>query len=157
MNLMWRILPLILLVSCAASEPPGGASEDRPAGYRIVSIVDVPLNQPSRSNGQQAPVREFQRGDTLGSIRETGAWSIRVAVTHSRLRCATYETGIQFGAGEPDCSGVQWMTNVEFGTRRTQCNNATAVHTGGGEFPATGNLFGSSTCVRVVTTCVGAC
>lgn len=135
---MWRVLPLILLASCAANEPPGTASDDRPAGYRI---VDVPLNPPSQPSGQRIQTREFQRGDTLGSLRESGAWSIRAAVMHPRLRCAIYETGIQLGTGDRDCSGVRWLTNVEFGARRTQCNNATAVHTGGGEFVGAENLF----------------
>jgi len=154
---MWRLLPLILLASCAANETRGTAPEGRLAGYRIVNIVDVPLSQASRSGVEQIPTREFQRGDTLGALRESGAWNIRAAVKHPRVRCATYETGIQLGAGERDCSGVRWMTNVEFGTRRTQCNNATAVHTGGGALTGAGSLFSSSTCVRVVTRCVGAC
>lgn len=156
-TLMWRLLPLVLLVSCAVSESRDTAPTDRPAGYRIVNIVDVPLSPPSRSNRQEVSTREFHLGDTLGSLWETGAWHIRAAVTHPRIRCATYETGIQLGAGERDCSGVRWTTNVEFGTRRTQCNNATAVHTGGGEFAGAGSVFSSSTCARVVTRCTGAC
>lgn len=156
--LMWRVLPLILLASCTAHEPRGTAAEEgRPTDYRIVNIVDVRLNPASRPVGEQVPTRNFQRGDTLGWIRETGAWNIRAAVTHPRLRCATYETGIQLGAGDRECSSVQWTTNVEFGTRRTQCNNATAVHTGGGKLAEARGVFDTSTCVRVVIRCTGAC
>ena len=154
---MWKLLPLILLASCAVDEPRGPAPQSRQAGYRIVNIVDVPLNPASRPGGEQVPAREFQRGDTLGWIRKTGAWNIRAAVTHPRLRCATYETGIQLGAGNRACSEVRWLTNVEFATRQTQCNNATAVHAGGGKSAEAGGAFGSSTCVRVVTRCTGAC
>jgi len=62
---MWRLLPLILLASCTANEPRDTATEVRPTGYRIVSIVDVPLNPASRPGGEQVPTRKFQRGDTL--------------------------------------------------------------------------------------------
>ena len=154
---MWKLLPLILLASCAVDAPREPASQSRQAGYRIVNIVDVPLNPASRPRGEQVPTKDFQRGDALGWIRKTGAWNIRAAVAHPRLRCATYETGIQLGAGSRACSDVQWLTNVEFGTRQTQCNNATAVHAGGGKSAEAGNAFGSSTCVRVVTRCTGAC
>jgi hypothetical protein len=154
---MWKLLPLILLASCAVDEPLETVSESRPAGYRIVNIVDVPLNPTSRPGGEQGPAREFQRRDTLGWIRETGAWNIRAAVTHPRLRCATYETGIQLGAGNRACYEVRWLTNVEFGTRQTQCNNATLVHTGGGKLADGRSIFDASTCVRVVTRCVGPC
>ncbi len=154
---MWRLLPLILLASCAVDEPGDTASASRPAGYRIVNILDVPLNVATKPGGEKGPTREFQRGDTLGWIRETGVWRIRAAVTHPRLRCATYETGIQLGAGNRACSEVRWLTNVEFGTRHTQCNNATAIHAGGGELAAMQDLFRTSTCVRVVTRCEGAC
>ena len=154
---MWRLLPLILLASCTADEPRDTTTEGRSTGYRIVNIVDVPLNPASRPGGEQVPTRKFQRGDTRGWIRETGAWNIRAAVTHPRLRCATYETGIQLGAGNRACSDVGWLSNVEFGTRQTQCNNATAIHAGGGELAAMRNIFATSTCVRVVTRCEGAC
>jgi len=154
---MWKLLPLILLASCAVDEPREPASQSRQAGYRIVNIVDVPLNPASRPGGEQVPTKDFERGDTLGWIRKTGAWNIRAAVTHPRLRCATYETGIQLGAGNRACSEVRWLTNVEFGTKQTQCNNATAIHAGGGELAGMRDIFGASTCVRVVTRCEGAC
>ncbi len=154
---MWRLLPLILLASCAVDEPRETASESRPAGYRIVNIVDVPLNPNPRSGADNGPTKGFQLRDTRGWIRESGAWNIRTAVTHRRLRCATYETGIQLGAGTGACADVRWLTNVDFGTRQTQCNSATVVHAGGGELAAMPDVFGASTCVRVVTRCEGAC
>jgi len=97
---MWRSLPFILLASCAVDEPREPASQSRQAGYRIVNIVDVPLNPSPRSDAE---------------------------------------------------------TNVEFGTRQPQCNNATAIHAGGGELAGMRDIFGASTCVRVVTRCEGAC
>ena len=95
--------------------------------------------------------------DTRGEIRTTGAWSISNTVVHTRLRCATYETGIQLGKGDPACSQVQWLTNVQYGTRQTHCNSATLVHTGGGEFSGMAGVIEAATCVRVVTRCMGTC
>ena len=151
---MWKLLPLILLASCTATDHKETTSdESRRDGRRIVSTLNVPLNLSSKPNTDQPLTREFSRG----WIQQTGAWHISNAVAHTRLRCATYETGIQLGKGNPACSNVEWLTNVNYGTRRTHCNSATLVHTGGGEFANMTDLFEASTCVRVVTRCEGVC
>ena len=155
---MWKLLPIILLASCTASDHRGTASdENSPDGHRIASTLNVPLNPSSKSNTGQPLIREFSRGRTKGWIQQTGAWNISSAVVHTRLRCATYETGIQLGKGNPACTNVEWLTNVDYGTRRTHCNSATLVHTGGGEFANMANLFEASTCVLVVIRCEGVC
>lgn len=155
---MWRLLLIILLSSCASTNPKGTASdEDSSYGFRIVNIREVPLNPSSASNNGQPPAREFSQRDMRGGIQQTGAWNIYREVIHKRLRCATYETGIQLGKGSPACSHVKWLTNLDYGTRRTHCNSATLVHTGGGEFANMSDIFGASTCVRVVIRCEGAC
>jgi hypothetical protein len=153
---MWRLLPALLLVSCAAQQPGDAASEGRTAETsRIVRTLDLPLT-PTPGAGQPV-TKELQGRDTRGRVNESGAWSIRTAVTHTRLRCATYETGIQLGQGNADCSTVRWLSPVQFGTRQTQCNSATLIHTGGGELALPRDTFDVSNCVRVVTRCNGAC
>lgn len=155
---MWKLLPLILLVSCTStSHKETTSAGNGPARHRIVSTLNVPLNQSSKFNTKQPLTREFLRGGTRGWIQQTGAWHISNAVVHTRLRCAIYETGIQLGKGNPACSNVEWLTNVNYGTRRTHCNNATLVHTGGGEFTNVADHFETSTCVRVVIRCEGIC
>lgn len=156
--LMWRLLPALLLVSCAAQEPADSVA-DAPGsdGSRIVGSVDLPLTLAPTAGARQPATKEFQGRDIRGRISESGTWSIRTVVTHTRLRCATYETGIQLGQGNPDCSNVRWLSAVQFGTRQMQCNSATLVHAGGGELPVTKDTFAASNCVRVVTRCNGAC
>ena len=153
---MWRLLPALLLVSCAAQEPDDSASEAWSADSpRIVGTLDLPLTL--APGVRQPSTKEFQRSDTEGRVSESGTWSIRAAVAHTRLRCATYETGIQLGQGNADCSDVRWLSTVQFGTRQTHCNSATLIHTGGGEIAAPKDVFEASNCVRVVTQCNGAC
>ena len=155
---MWRLLPALLLVSCATQPPGDTASQDRVSdASRIVGILDLPLTPAPASVASQPATKEFQGRGTRGWIQESGTWSISTAVTHTRLRCATYETGIQLGQGNEDCSDVRWLSPVQLGTRQTHCNSATLIHTGGGEILVTKDTFDGSNCVRVVTRCDGTC
>lgn len=155
---MRRLLPLFLLVSCAAQEPHDRVGEAPGSnGSRVVGTLDLPLTPASTAGARQAVTKTFQGRDVRGEVDPTGAWSIRAAVTHTRLRCATYETGIQLGQGNLDCSTVRWLTDVQLGTRQTHCNSALRVHTGGGELPLAKDALDLSNCVRVVTRCTGPC
>jgi len=155
---MWRLLPIVLLASCAANEALDSAAEgQRPDSPRVVNQVDLPLAPSSNKAAEQATAKRFRLRDTRGSIQESGAWRIAVPVSHARLRCATYETGIQLGEGDPACSEVRWLTDLEVGTRQTQCNAATVIHSGGGESAAIKDSVAAANCVRVVTRCDGPC
>ena len=155
---MWRLLTALLLVSCAAQEPNRSDPEARgPDGARTVGTLDLPLIAVSSQGTRQPGAKEFQARDTRGRINESGVWSISTPVTHTRLRCATYETGIQLGRGNADCSDVRLLPPVQFGTRQTQCNGATVIHTGGGELAEPLDTIEAFNCVRVVTRCSGAC
>lgn len=156
---MWKLLPVLLLVSCAAQAPNDGVSNapSQDGSRIIVGTLDLPL-VPAPAPGAQPPAtKAFQAGDTRGQVDESGSWSIRTAVRHRRLRCATYETGIQLGRGNADCSTVRWAPPVQFGTRQMQCNSATVIHAGGGDLAITPDRFEASNCVRVVTQCEGPC
>ncbi len=155
---MWRLLPVILLISCAGDRHIGNATDEtRPDSYRIVNISELPLKPSTKPNTEQPLTKEFQRRETQGWIRETGVWDINKTVTHTRLRCAIYETGIQLGKGNPGCSQVEWLTDIDYGTRQRHCNSATLIHTGGGEFAGINGIFEALTCVRVVIRCQGVC
>ena len=155
---MWRLLPIFLLVSCAVSENRD-ADSDGPdtTVFRIVRILEVPLEPSSGQGSGGPPAKTFQHRESRGRIDRDGVWSITGPVTHNRIRCATYETGIQFGTGNPACSYVKWQTGIEYGTRQTHCNSATLIHRGGGKFTNAEGVFGTLTCARVVTRCSGAC
>jgi hypothetical protein len=155
---MWKLLPLLLLVSCAAQESDDSVTRETGSdGARISRTLDLPLTMVQTTGNRKSVTKGFQQKDIRGWVRETGAWNISNAVAHTRLRCATYETGIQVGVGNPECSDVRWLTPVQFGTRQTQCNSATTIHSGGGQLDAGEGAFQESTCVRVVTRCDGAC
>ena len=61
------------------------------------------------------------------------------------------------GLGNPGCSNVRWLTNVEPGTRRVHCNSATLIHQGGGQSAVVRGAFSASSCARVVVRCEGPC
>ncbi|UCC56703.1 MAG: hypothetical protein JSU75_02790 [Gammaproteobacteria bacterium] len=92
-----------------------------------------------------------------GWLDETGIWQFSMEVHHGRLRCATYETGIRLGKGNPACSNVEWLTGIEPVSRLRHCNSATRIHAGGGEISRAASRFAETSCVRVVVRCEGNC
>ena len=154
----WRLLPLLFLVSCAGDQPrQGGDGEADTGDYRIVSVQNLPLEFSSETLAGTSRTRLFSRRDVRGSIEESGSWTIRKKVSHSRLLCAVYETGIQLGRGAPGCSGVQWFSELDYGTRQRHCNSSTLIHSGGGSMSGFGREIDTATCVRVITRCAGSC
>jgi hypothetical protein len=154
---MWKLLPICLLVSCAANDQQPASGEDRSSQGRIVRQVELPVGSSAQTTSGQPVKKTFQRQGMSGWLDETGDWHISSEVHHGRLRCATYETGIQLGRGNPACSDVEWLTGVEYATRLRHCNSATRIHAGGGELADGANRFAQTTCVRVVVRCEGTC
>jgi hypothetical protein len=151
----WKLVPLLLLASCATPEPVVDEfGTVKPGNFTITSSVNIPLaaDQASTSEG-----KVFRLGDSRVELQPSGAWSVRNSVVHSRLRCANYETGVQAGKGDAACSSVEWFTPVEYVSRRSQCNSAPLVHTGEGQFKGMKPLFTDTNCVRVVVRCEGNC
>ena len=152
---MWRLLPLCLLAACVATEPkkstgPGSAA----AQTRVIRVLELPL-QPPRVIVPGDPSRwTFRDFNVSGWLDERGHWNIRSEVSHGRIRCATYEVGVQLGRGLPACSNVNWMSDVQFASRVRHCNSATRIHTGGGTFFDT-TAVEEANCVRVVVRCEG--
>ena len=154
---MWRLLPLVLLVSCASNGQKATVVEDEQSGpSRIVNTIDLPLGAASVKSGE-SDVRMFSGIETSGAILENGNWSMSTGISHNRLRCATYETGIQVGQGISACEDVKWLTNLDFGSNRNHCNSAVLIHKANGKLADLGNAFGNISCVRVVTRCTGPC
>jgi hypothetical protein len=90
-------------------------------------------------------------------VQASGSWNISAEVRHDRLRCATYETGIRLGQGDASCKEIEWLTDVQYGTRMTQCNGATLIHSGGTRLSLPPSSIGTANCVGVVVRCTGAC
>ena len=156
---MWKLLPVCLLVSCAAVDQQGSDSDgDQSESARVVRQVQLSLGAPSpRGAGDQPSRRSFQIKGVQGWLDETGAWNTKVEVHHRRLRCAVYETGIQLGRGSPACSNVTWLTGIEYGTRLRHCNSASRVHAGSGTFSHAVDRPEAVNCLRVVVRCEGTC
>ena len=151
----WKILPVCLLTACASTSETGGGT-DSPADFRVVATRNLPLAPPS-SLGQGQRVRVYGSRNNGGNLTEEGFWSITKKVAHTRLLCATYETGVQFGRGDAACSNVNWLTDVDYVTRHKQCNSATMIHSGSGAVGDRKRVFDQSNCVRMVTRCRGRC
>lgn len=155
---MWRLLPVLLLVSCAVNDEKQPASgEHQPDQGRIVRLVELPVQASAQTINGEPSRKNFQTQGIQGWLDETGAWHIEAEVHHGRLRCGTYETGIQLGRGNPACSDVEWLTGVESVTRQRHCNSATRSHRGGGRFSEAPGRLEEVTCVRLVVRCEGTC
>lgn len=155
---MWRLLPLCLLAGCVVTDPKQSAdSAGATDGPRILRTAELPLSAATPTLGGGSMTRTFRGSWASGEVDTTGAWQFRSEVQHGRLRCATYEVGMQLGRGNPQCADARWVTGVEYGTRVRQCNSATRIHNGSGRFSSTGNRFAEANCVRVVLRCQGTC
>ena len=161
---MWKLLPVCLLlacclpVACAVNDQQQAASgENQPAQGRVVRQLELPLVPTEKTISGQISRSTFQKQGMQGWLDETAAWHISGEVHHGRLRCATYETGLQLGRGNPGCSNVEWLTDVEYVTRMRQCNNVTRLHVGDGRFSGMASRLEEVSCVRVAVRCEGAC
>lgn len=155
---MWKLLPVCLLVACAANDPHPSASDgNQPAQERIVRQFVAPLVSSTTAIPGQPSRNSFQRQGMRGWLDDAGAWHIRGEIQHGSLRCATYATGIQLGRGDRACSSPEWLTDVEYIASLRHCNRATRLHEGGGNFPATENRLDQVNCVRVLVRCTGRC
>jgi hypothetical protein len=156
---MWKLLPFcLLLVSCATNDQHSSAADDAGSEQaRIVRVLELPLRSDSQSGSGGPERRTFETQGIQGWVDANGSWSIQAEVRHGRLRCGSYETGIQVGRGNPACSGVEWLTDSQFVTRVRHCNGATRIHAGSGVFSSSSQRIGEATCVRVAVRCAGSC
>ena len=124
---------------------------------------DQGITSPARPSAMFTPEGKPERldfkfgGDITGWIRNKGGWHVEGTVGHAGLLCGTYELGMRFGVSEPGCSQVHWLSELEYGTRVTQCNNASQHHDGGGYIPALAKDFDRITCAELVIRCTGNC
>lgn len=155
---IWQFLPILLLTSCAVpdqQQPAGSADQSRE--WRIVRQAKMSLEPSTEAVGDQPARMVFRSTDVRGWLDGSGSWYFKAEVRHNRLRCATYQTGIQLGRGNPACSDVTWIGGVEYVTRLRHCNSAARLHAGSGTFSDRSNGMADVSCVRVVVRCDGIC
>lgn len=142
--------PLLLTVALTSvADAIASDSVNRTTAPARSSAMWTPEGQPERL--------EFNFGDITAWIRNKGGWHIEGRIQHRGLLCGTYELGMRFGAGTLGCTDVKWLTEIEYGTRVRQCNNASQHHDGGGILPQLVNDFERITCGERVIRCTGNC
>ena len=147
------LLAALAAVLLACASPEAEPEDD----FRVLDRAEVPLDPaPALSPGQPFS-RSFEQLNTRGSISDSGEWIIEQVVKHTRLRCGTYQVGVQLGRGEAACAQPVWLGEPQYGTQERHCNSAPRIHTGGGTLPVTREQVSSASCVRVWVRCSGAC
>ena len=117
---MKRVL-LILVIAISMSTNAGADSARR---YTVTAE-----NPKEASSG----VLKFKHGDIHVDLYEDGTWSVEGPVTHRGFLCSTYELGVRFGDAETGCVNVNWLSDTDYVSSHTQCNNATMMHKGESE------------------------
>lgn len=155
---MWKLLPACVLVACAApDQQQTGRADDAAAEGRIVRQLVLPLATALQPVAGQPRRTSFRRTGTQGWLDENGRWHFETEIHHSRLRCGTYQAGLQWGSGSRDCADADWLTGVEYVTRLRHCNSASRLHAGDGVFNRGESRLQAINCVRVVVRCTGVC
>ncbi len=139
---------MVLLPSPVSAENPNS---------NIVKYIDLRLIEKTRFNKNEPLKKTFDDYEYQGWFNSEGDWSIKGTVAHGRLRCGTYQLGVQLGKGVPACLNVEWISEITYGTRKEQCNNVTMAHSGGGYSALLKEKLLEATCVKVVTRCTGTC
>jgi len=87
---MWKLLPVCLLVSCAANDQQQPSSDENQINQaRIVRQLQLPVESSAPTIADQPSRRTFQRTGLQGWLDDTGAWRIRMEVHHHRFRCGS--------------------------------------------------------------------
>lgn len=141
-------------VVLAGTAPLPAVADDWQIMSRSTAIVRPGL---AFTTDQKAARIDFSTQDFSGFLLGDGSWQASSPVTHSALRCGTYEVGIRFGIGSPACTNVRWLSEPMFLGPRRQCNAATVIHTGGETTPQLGSQLPSISCVERVVRCTGTC
>ena len=107
--------------------------------------------------GLEIQRKDFRFGDFKGWLTRDGLWHIEGPVHHRGLLCGTYEVGMRFGIGKPDCTNVEWISEVRYATSRPQCNDAELAHTGTEIDESLMGQFEAISCGERVIRCSGNC
>lgn len=142
----------VLILSCAVhlSWAPAarGAEQRSQAAAQFPQIA---------SEGFKLQRKDFRFGGYTAWLKRGGEWQIEGPVRHRGLICGTYELGVRFGVGSPDCTDVRWLSPVTFVTSHTQCNDAEVPHAGNEIDPGLRDAFDAITCAERVVRCSGNC
>jgi len=159
---------------------PGGKSRTRPRSLRgalAVRLLAAALMAPPSLQAATAERRaqaaaqhatfamegfkpqrkDFRFGGFTAWLKRGGEWHIEGSVRHRGLLCGTYEVGMRFGVGNPDCTDVKWVSGDSYVTSQYQCNDAEMPHSGTDIDAALADQFDAITCAERVVRCSGNC
>ncbi|MBK9130354.1 MAG: hypothetical protein IPM20_01745 [Gammaproteobacteria bacterium] len=142
-------LVLLTLLACAAPVSQVTAAERREQAGAQFPKGDL--------GGFTLQRKDFRFNRFTAWLKRDGTWHVEGEVQHRGLMCGTYEVGMRFGVGTPDCTDVNWVSQVRYVTSKSQCNEAILRHSGTEvDMPLSGN-FEAVTCGEVVVRCSGNC
>jgi hypothetical protein len=101
--------------------------------------------------------KDFLFGNHTAWLKRDGGWHVEGLVRHGGLLCGTYEVGMRFGVGNPDCTDVRWVSEVRYATSQSQCNESEMQHSGDDSDAALTEQFDAITCAERVIRCSGNC
>lgn len=140
------LLAAVLMASLAA---PTKAAERRSlAAAQHLSIT---------AEGFKPQRKDFRFGGFTAWLKRGGEWHIEGSVRHRGLLCGTYELGMRFGIGKPDCTDVKWVSGDSYVSSQYQCNDAEMPHAGTDIDAALADQFDAITCAERVVRCSGNC
>jgi hypothetical protein len=146
---MRGVIALAIVCLCVTLSPQAAAAERREQAVAQFPKGDL--------GGITLQRKDFRFNNFTGWLKRDGTWHIEGMVTHRGLMCGTYEVGMRFGVGAPDCTDVRWVSDVRYVTAQSQCNDAMMQHAGTEvDAPLSGN-FDAVTCGEAVIRCSGNC
>jgi hypothetical protein len=146
-------MPTLLFMAMAAPLmllPPGTEAAERRAQA-------VAQHSNITHAGFKLQRKDFRFMDYAAWLKRDGTWHIEGPVRHRGLLCGTYELGMRFGVGNPDCTDVKWVSTDSFVTSQTQCNDAEMLHEGTDINAGLTDQFDAITCAERVVRCSGNC
>lgn len=148
---IWLAVPLFAITLLIVAMPSEVYADER----RSKAAAQFPT---VTLDGFKLQRKDFNFFDTTAWLKRNGEWHIEGNVAHRGLQCATYELGMRFGVGKPDCDNVQWVSETRYITSQAQCNNAEMPHAGTEvDDTALAGHFDAITCAERVIRCTGNC
>lgn len=144
------ILPVLVIVALFAT----GLMEADAAERRSQAAAQYPK---VKSAGFELQRKDFRFFGFTAWLKRGGEWHIEGPVRHNGMLCGTYEAGMRFGIGKPDCTDVQWVSGVRYVTSQSQCNGAEMIHSGTEIDESLAGQFDAITCAEQVVRCTGNC
>lgn len=146
-----RLIPVLsALVAAQMCLPPQADATERrsqaAAQYSKIALDGFKLQR-----------KDFNFGGYSAWLKRDGGWHIDGTVRHHGLLCGTYELGMRFGTGKPDCTDVTWVTGDLYVTSHYQCNDAEMQHVGTDIDASLADQFDAITCAERVVRCTGNC